>query len=182
MKLVATGELPYALPSIEPLAVLRPQGVKVKNFYTAYQGNIYGLAVPEASAIKTLADLKGKRIGVTAMASGGVPIARAMAASQGLNPDTDIRIVAVGEGGQAAALVRQGAVDVGFVYGSDLVAAKDAGLTALAEYATPGGTVIELAGGVTKGSKNSAEALMFLDYLKSPEAVSVLKVYGFVVQ
>ncbi len=112
MKLVATGELPYALPSIEPLAVLRPQGVKVKNFYTAYQGNIYGLAVPEASAIKTLADLKGKRIGVTAMASGGVPIARAMAASQGLNPDTDIRIVAVGEGGQAAALVRQGAVDV----------------------------------------------------------------------
>jgi len=78
--------------------------------------------------------------------------------------------------------LRQGAVDVGFVYGSDLVAAKDAGLTALAEYATPGGTVIELAGGVTKGSKNSAEALMFLDYLKSPEAVSVLKVYGFVVQ
>ena len=112
MKLVATGELPYALPSIEPLVVLRPQGVKVKNFYTAYQGNIYGLAVPEASPIRSLADLKGKRIGVTAMASGGVPIARAMAASQGLNPDTDIRIIAVGEGGQAAALVRQGAVDV----------------------------------------------------------------------
>lgn len=111
MKLVATGELAYSLPSIEPLVVLRPQGVKVKNFYTAYQGNIYGLAVPEASPIRSLADLKGKRIGVTAMASGGVPIARAMAASQGLNPDTDIRIIAVGEGGQAAALVRQGAVD-----------------------------------------------------------------------
>ncbi|MCX7380119.1 MAG: ABC transporter substrate-binding protein [Alphaproteobacteria bacterium] len=111
VKLVATGELAYALPSIEPLVVLRPQGVKVKNFYTAYQGNIYGIAVPEASPIQTLADLKGKRIGVTAMASGGVPVARALAASQGLNPDTDIRIIAVGEGGQAAALVRQGAVD-----------------------------------------------------------------------
>ena len=50
-KLVATGELQYALPSIEPLVVLRNQGVKVKNFYTAYQGNIYGIAVPEGSPI-----------------------------------------------------------------------------------------------------------------------------------
>ena len=104
-KLVATGELQYALPSIEPLVVLRAQGVKVKNFYTAYQGNIYGIAVPEGSPIKSLADLKGKRIGVTAMASAGVPVARALAAAQGFNPESDIRIVAVGEGGQAAALV-----------------------------------------------------------------------------
>jgi NitT/TauT family transport system substrate-binding protein len=110
-KLVATGELQYSLPSIEPLVVLRAQGVKVKNFYTAYQGNIYGIAVPDGSAIKSLADLKGKRIGVTSMASAGVPVARALAAAQGFNPDSDIRIVAVGEGGQAAALVRQGAVD-----------------------------------------------------------------------
>ena len=110
-KLVATGELPYALPSIEPLVVLRAQGVKVKNYYTAYQGNIYGIAVPVDSPIHSLAELKGKRIGVTAMASGGVPVARALAAAQGLNPDTDIRIIAVGEGAQAAALVRQGAVD-----------------------------------------------------------------------
>jgi len=77
--------------------------------------------------------------------------------------------------------LRQGAVDVGFVYGSDLVAAKDAGLTTLAEYAAPGGAAIELAGGLAKSAKNSAEALAFLDYLKSPEAVEVLKAYGFVV-
>ena len=111
VKLVATGQLAYSLPSIEPLAALRPQGVKVKNFYTAYQGNIYGIAVPVGSPIKTLADLKGKRIGVTSMASAGVNVARALVASQGLNPDTDVRIVVVGEGGQAAALVRQGQVD-----------------------------------------------------------------------
>ena len=28
------------------LAVGRPQGIKAKTFYTAYQGNIYGIAVP----------------------------------------------------------------------------------------------------------------------------------------
>ena len=78
--------------------------------------------------------------------------------------------------------LRQGAVDVGFVYGSDLVAAKEAGLTALAEYAKPGGMVIELAGGVTKDSKKSIEAKRFLDFMKSPEAVKVLKEYGFAVK
>ena len=29
------------------LPIIRPQGVKALNFYTAYQGNIYGIAVPE---------------------------------------------------------------------------------------------------------------------------------------
>ena len=32
VKLVATGELPYSLPSDEPLAIIRPQGVKAKIF------------------------------------------------------------------------------------------------------------------------------------------------------
>ena len=75
--------------------------------------------------------------------------------------------------------LRQGVVDVGFVYGSDLVAAKDAKLKMLAEYAVPGGVKIELAGGVTKAAKNAAEALAFLDFMVSPDAVKVLKDFGF---
>jgi molybdate transport system substrate-binding protein len=75
--------------------------------------------------------------------------------------------------------LRQGVADVGFVYGSDLVAAKDAGLTTLAEYVSPGGTVIELAGGVANNAKNPAEAQAFLDYLKTPEAVAVFRGLGF---
>ena len=34
------------LPSVEPLASVRPQGIKAKIFYTAYETNGYGLAVP----------------------------------------------------------------------------------------------------------------------------------------
>jgi NitT/TauT family transport system substrate-binding protein len=116
VKFVGTGELPYSVPSIEPLASLRPQGLKAKVFYTAYQGNIYGPAVPEDSPIRTLADLKGKRIGVQAMASAGVPVIRAIAASQGLDPDTDISIIVVGEGAQAAGLLRSKQVDALSLY------------------------------------------------------------------
>ncbi|MBV8838366.1 MAG: ABC transporter substrate-binding protein [Alphaproteobacteria bacterium] len=111
VKAVATKDVQYGLPSIEPVAIIRPQGVKIKNFYTAYQANIYGIAVPEDSAIKTFADLKGKRIGVTSMASAGVIVARALATNNGFNPDKDVSIVVAGEAAQTAALLRGKQVD-----------------------------------------------------------------------
>lgn len=111
VKNVATGQLDYSLPSIEPLAIIRPQGVKAKNYYTAYQGNIYGIAVPADSKVQRFADLKGKRIGVTSMASGGVMIARALAVINKLDPDKDVSVVVAGEAAQTAALLRSGQVD-----------------------------------------------------------------------
>ena len=111
IKEVATGDLPYSQASVEPLAIIRPQGVKAKVYYTAYQSNIYGIAVPADSPIHDYADLRGKSIGVTTMGSAGVIIARALAADAGLNPQTDVRIVVGGEGGQAAALLRSHQID-----------------------------------------------------------------------
>jgi NitT/TauT family transport system substrate-binding protein len=128
VKLVATKELSYALPSIEPLAIIRPQGVMARNFYTAYQGYIYGIAVPEGSPIQTLKDLKGKRIGVNAMASAGYIVARALAASVGFNPDTDVKILVAGEGAQAAALVRQGQVDALSQFDTQYALVENAGV------------------------------------------------------
>jgi len=77
VKFVATREFLMTLPSMEPLAIGRLQGVKIKNFYTAYQTPGYAIAVPADSPIQKLSDLKGKTIGVTNMASAGVVIARA---------------------------------------------------------------------------------------------------------
>ena len=105
VKLVATKELQASLPSAEPLAIIRPQGVKAKFFYTAYQGNIYGIAVPDDSTVKSIADLKGKKIGVTSMASAGVIVARALAKQAGMDPDRDISIIVAGESAQTAALL-----------------------------------------------------------------------------
>jgi NitT/TauT family transport system substrate-binding protein len=116
VKAVAAGTLPYALASIEPLAIMGPKDAGLEVFYTAYQGNIYGLAVPEDSPIHSVADLKGKRIGVASMASGGVIVARALVASAGLDPDRDIHFVATGEGAQAAAAVANGSVDALSLY------------------------------------------------------------------
>ncbi len=111
VKAVATKDVLFAVPSIEPLAVISTQGVKAKNFYTAYQGYIYGFAVPADSPIQTIADLRGKKIGLTAMSSAGLIVARALVAAQGMNPDTDVSIVVAGEGAQTAALMRSKQVD-----------------------------------------------------------------------
>jgi NitT/TauT family transport system substrate-binding protein len=128
VKLVATHDVDYGLPSIEPVAIIRPQGVKIKNFYTAYQGNIYGIAVPAESPVKSFDDLKGKRIGVTSMASAGVIIARAIAANRGWNPDRDISIVVVGEAAQTAALLRSGQVEALSQFDTNYALTENAGV------------------------------------------------------
>ena len=128
IKFVATGDVAYALPSVEPLAIIRAQGVKAKTFYTAYQGYIYGIAVPQDSAITRFADLKGKSIGVASMGSAGVVVARALAASAGLDPDRDVRIVVAGEGVQPAALLRAGQVDALSQYDIQCALIENAGI------------------------------------------------------
>ena len=128
IKYVGTGEIRYSVPSVEPLASLRPQGLLAKVFYTAYQGNIYGPAVLADSPIKTLEDLMGKSIGVQSMSSGGVPVARAIAASIGLDPNTGVNIVVVGEGAQAAALVRSHQVDALSLYDTQYALIENVGV------------------------------------------------------
>jgi NitT/TauT family transport system substrate-binding protein len=128
VKYVGTGEIRYALPSVEPLASFRPQGLLARVFYTAYQGNIYGFAVAADSPIQSPAEVKGKTIGVQSMASAGLPVARALAANLGLDPAKDVNIVVVGEGAQAAALVRSKQVDVLSLYDTQYALIENAGV------------------------------------------------------
>ncbi len=125
---VASRELDFSLPSVEPLAIARPQGLKAKFFYTAYQGNIYGIAVPVESPIRSIADLKGKSIGVISMGSGGVIVARALAATAGFDPDKDIKIVVAGEGAQPAAMLRNKQVDALSQFDTQYAMIENAGI------------------------------------------------------
>src|SRR5690349_10766528 len=127
-KTVATREVAFALPSVEPLAAARPQGVKAKIFYTAYQGNIYGIAVPADSPAQKMADLKGKTIGVISMGSAGVQIARALAATSGLDPASDINVVVAGEGAQTAAMLRSRQVDALSQFDTQYAMVENAGM------------------------------------------------------
>ena len=128
VKAVATGEVPISLPSVEPLANGRPQGVKAKIYYTAYQTNGYGIAVPADSTIRSPAELRGKSIGVTSLASAGVVVARAQVAAAGLDPARDVQIVVAGEGAQTAAMMRNRQVDALSQFDTQYAMVENAGV------------------------------------------------------
>jgi NitT/TauT family transport system substrate-binding protein len=128
VKNVATREVLAALASVEPLAIGRPQGIKAKVYYTAYQGNIYGIAVPQDSPIHSVAELRGKSIGVISMSSAGVIVARALAASAGLDPNRDVNIVVAGEGAQPAAMLRNKQVDALSQFDTQYAMVENAGI------------------------------------------------------
>ena len=150
LKLVATGDLPYSLPSIEALPTARTQGIRAKIFYTAYQGNIYGVSVPVDSPIRSIRDLKGKKIGVASMGSSGVPVVRALLAMNGMDPEKDAQIVVAGEAAQAAALTRSKQIDALALYDTMFALIENAGqplraleVGALARYPSNGLLALE---------------------------------------
>jgi len=128
VKAVATGEVPISLPSVEPLANGRPQGVRAKIYYTAYQTNGYGIAVPADSPIQSPSELRGKSIGVTSLASAGVVVARAQVAAAGLDPAKDVQIVVAGEGAQTAAMVRNKQVEALSQFDTQYAMVENAGV------------------------------------------------------
>jgi NitT/TauT family transport system substrate-binding protein len=127
VKAIAVKEVPFVLAAVEAHAAALLQGVKAHKFYTAYQGNIYSLAVPADSPIEKVADLKGKTIGVISM-GGGVLFAKGLVAAAGLNPETDVRIVVAGEGAQTAAMVSGRQVDALSQFDTQYALVENAGV------------------------------------------------------
>jgi NitT/TauT family transport system substrate-binding protein len=128
VKAVATKDVLFSVPSAEPLAVIRSQGLKARNFYTAYQGNIYGFAVPVDSAIKSVADLRSKKIGLISMGSAGLIVTRALVSAAGMDPEKDVSIVVAGEGAQTAALLRTKQVDALSQFDTQYALVENAGI------------------------------------------------------
>jgi NitT/TauT family transport system substrate-binding protein len=80
-------------------------------FFNAIPANTLQLAVLESSDIQTIADLRGKQIGVGALTWGTIPQTRALLRRAGMTPGTDVDIVAVGVLGSGFHALRQGRVD-----------------------------------------------------------------------
>ncbi|MHA3904437.1 ABC transporter substrate-binding protein [Castellaniella sp. WN] len=75
-----------------------------------YSDGIYRIQVADESPIKTMADLKGKVIGVQSLGSGSYQFDRILVQKAGLDPDKDVSWLPVGVGNQAAAAYQSGAI------------------------------------------------------------------------
>jgi NitT/TauT family transport system substrate-binding protein len=110
-QVVVAGSAEFTMGSPEGLLVAVQEGAKIRAVYNHVREPIYTIAVVKDSAIKQLADLKGKTIGVTTLASGATAVAKAMLKAIGLDPEKDVRWLPVGLGPQAANALKSNQVD-----------------------------------------------------------------------
>jgi NitT/TauT family transport system substrate-binding protein len=98
LRQLIAGNADAALPS--PAAYLNAvaQGHDLRWFFSYEYANVFTLVVPEKSPVKTVADLKGKMVGVSELSGGEVPLVRAVLRKAGLEDGKDVKIVPVGEG------------------------------------------------------------------------------------
>jgi len=108
---IGSGNIQIVSIGPEEIVIGREKGVKIKGFYVQARETIYRIVVPADSPLQSVAQLKGKTIGVPALASGSVPFSKALVASVGLDPDKDIKLLAVGVGAPGRLALQQKQVD-----------------------------------------------------------------------
>jgi len=84
-----------------------------------------------AGGIKTVADLKGKKVGISSPGSSSDSATRISLRLNGLNPDQDVTIVAVGSLQNRMSAMLNGAVDAGLASPPDTLALEDGGMHVL---------------------------------------------------
>jgi NitT/TauT family transport system substrate-binding protein len=87
----------------------------------------WGIGVPQDSPVKTVADLKGKKIGIFSLGTGGMPLLKGYLRANGINPDTEVQIIATGAGAPALEAMRAGRVQALMFWGSALTGFRNAG-------------------------------------------------------
>lgn len=108
------GEVGAASPG-EALVGMQSGKLDIRYFYSMYYANIWSVAVLPDSPVKSMADLKGKKLGVQSMGSAGTTFGRAFVTQAGLDPQKDVSFLPIGMGAQAITSVKQKMVD-GVVY------------------------------------------------------------------
>lgn len=110
LQAVASGSADIAYASSANIAAAIDKGVPLKAFAGITIRWPYFIGVPKGSLIHSLADLKGKRVGVISLASASYADLRANLKLAGLT-ESDVTIVPVGAGARAAAALNAGDVD-----------------------------------------------------------------------
>jgi ABC-type nitrate/sulfonate/bicarbonate transport system substrate-binding protein len=101
IQILIAGHVDGGIPSMPATLNALSKGQKLKAFYQYSTGTIFFLKVPKDSPVQTVADLKGKIIGISEPGGGEVPMIKAALKGAGLNPDTDVRMIPIGEGSPA---------------------------------------------------------------------------------
>jgi NitT/TauT family transport system substrate-binding protein len=127
VQIVASNGADVGTVAYEPYLLGHKSGMRGKFIFEEFHYTIFFMAVPEDSPIKTVADLKGKRIGVTNMGSGSLIIARSMLRGAGIDPAPSM-FLPVGVGDTAVQALRSGDIQALSLYDGAYAALERAGV------------------------------------------------------
>jgi NitT/TauT family transport system substrate-binding protein len=102
LQLLVAGKLD--LVSANAMSVMKgvQKDFPIKSIYNRTRQHDSALVVPANSKITDLKQLNGKKLGVSSMATGQMAFARGILKYNGLEPEKDVSIIAVGVGARAA--------------------------------------------------------------------------------
>lgn len=92
------------------VAAEKDPNIRVMMCYPA--SNIFIIVTPEGSEVASIADLRGRTLGITEAGGGEEPIVNAALAEAGLQPNTDVTLLPIGGAGpQSLTALQDGTVD-----------------------------------------------------------------------
>jgi len=110
---VASGQvhIGYANPDLAVIALAKGEPLPVRFVANWLRSQTFEFVVLENSPVRTLADLKGRKLGVGALTWGNLPLSKAMLASVDLGWNKDVQVLPVGVGAAAWRRLQSGEVD-----------------------------------------------------------------------
>ena len=100
------------VPDLPTVAMGKGEPYPLRFFYNAYPKYLFEFVVLKDSPIQSLADLKGKKLGVGALTFGNIPLSRAMLQQSGVEWMKDVEVLPVGVGPAAWKRLTDKEIDV----------------------------------------------------------------------
>jgi len=112
MQQLIAGQVVGSVGGVPPAMALINKGAQIITAASINSRNIYYPVALETSAVRTINDMKGAKIGIVSAASSNVYWIKSMLQKHGLDPDKDITLVSVGSGPAALQALTSGRIDV----------------------------------------------------------------------
>ncbi len=125
---VASGQVHFSSVGGEDVMKARAKGVPIISVYTYARKPIYRIVAPADTPITKPEHLKGKTIGVPNMAVGSVAFTRATLKTAGIDPDKDVKWLAVGLGAPALNALKKKDIDVYAVWDTEIASFENTGI------------------------------------------------------
>jgi NitT/TauT family transport system substrate-binding protein len=135
---LASGKIQIGTSTPDLVLQAAEKGQDVTMFYNWTAKNVTQIGVLPDSDIRSMKDLRGRTLGVQDLSAGPAQLAKAAATNAGLDPATDLKLIAVGTGAPALDALQRGRVDALTTYDT-LFAAMTSGTGKKLRYFQPDG-------------------------------------------